>query len=509
MAANTSSSFVQFVNPATQDPLFVAEWITCAYPASDIYGSLPRYLYYALLVGTFVTQWYPWVANAFLGVAATYAGTAAIEAMILIGYRRDYPDPQVVSIPLINSTVAMADSVLSAIPNLVMDRDWLEILPAAMDFDMDAVLAVTVTGYLTMLPVHCWSSFVRGSRARHLLVLLWNALMLAGSVCALVMWPSLLDSPLQYRFCYPSNLDSDSVTSDGDVDNRLFSREWNNTIWKTFLDYNIASDLNTNCLYPCSGISEILRRPNQLVMNTQSNRSPRTSIALANAGVSAPTTNIVKESDIAYLMVVALVLVTLTMLVMLIMLITGAHTFTRVPLHRPKEIFRKEGSPFPTIWCDLKKGSRRAVTAVTHPRSSIERLRNAPSGTRRSTLWHLARFGLDLLALLILFISMVLTPCVIFAFVIWIEWYIHRDVSGGDSPTEVGQWATSVGVGLVLVSALVLKLKNWLATKNEVERDIEQTELKLEKLRALLRQKTQQENIKMETLGGSQGQRNS
>lgn len=504
MANNSTDNFVQFINPATQTPLFVAEWVTCAFPASDVYGSSPRYLYYGLLIAVFFTQWYPWLANVFLGVAATYAGTAAIEAMILIGYKPAYPDPQIVSIPFLNSTMTMADSVLSNIPNLVVDRDWLEILPATLDFDIDAVLAITVTGYLTMLPVHCWSSFVRGSRARQLLVLLWNVLMLAGSICALILWPTLLDTPLQYRFCYPSQLDSLSVTSDGNTNNTLFMRDWNSTVWSTFLDYNKASDLNTNCFYPCFGTTEILRRSNQLVANLETYRSPRTSAALTYAGVAPPTTNIAKESELAALMIVAIIVTGITMIVMLAFLITGTHSLTRVPLHRPKEIFSQKHSPMAAIWDDVKKGTRRIVVAIRSPKRALQRFSDAPRNSRRTKLWHLLRFGLDVVALIILLISMVLTPCVIIAFVVWIEWYIHRDVSGGDSPREVGQWATSVGVGLILVSALVLELKNRLASKGEIERDIMRTEKKLEKLRTLLRRKTEKEDIKMEELSGSE-----
>ena len=68
---NLSDATFNFVNPATQTPLFIAEWITCAYPVSDLYASSPRYLYYALLVLALLTQWHSWLANVFLGAAAS------------------------------------------------------------------------------------------------------------------------------------------------------------------------------------------------------------------------------------------------------------------------------------------------------------------------------------------------------------------------------------------------------------------------------------------------------
>ncbi|KAG8628479.1 hypothetical protein KVT40_004352 [Elsinoe batatas] len=493
MALNTTGSdggFVQFVNPATQTPLFTAEWVTCAYPASDIYGSSPRYLYYALLVAVFFTQWYPWLANVFLGVAATYAGTAAIEAMILIGYNRAEAVSQTVTIPLINSTVAAADSVLSTISNLITDRDTIDITPDALDFDIDAVLAITVTAYLTMLPVHCWSSFVQHNRARRLLVLLWNLLMLAGALCALILWPTLLDTPLQYRFCYPSILDSTSVTSDGNVNSsRTSIQSWNNTIWNTFSNYNNAADLNTNCLYPCFTTEEVLRRPNMLVANTQTYHSPRTKSALALAGIADPSPGLIKEYYLTELMIAAIVVTGFTMIVMLLFLLTGASRLSRVPLHRPKEMFHRAKTPFPAIWEDIKRGGRRMMMAVRSPRKAWRDFTSQPEKTRRTKAWHLLRFGLDVLALTILLIAMVLTPAVIVAFVVFIEWYIHLGFGNGESPREVGQWATSVGVGLVLVSALVLRLRHVIASRGEVEGEIRETEEKLRRLRELLETK--------------------
>ncbi|KAF4556583.1 Hypothetical protein D9617_1g084610 [Elsinoe fawcettii] len=510
MASNSSNDggLVQFVNPATQTPLFVAQWVTCAYPASDVYGSSPRYLYYALLVAVFFTQWYPWLANVFLGVAATYAGTAAIEAMVLKAYSHAEPIAQTTTIPFINSTVAMADAVLSGIPNLILDRDTIDIIPDALDFDIDAVLAITVTAYLTMLPVHCWSSFVQHNRARRLLVLLWNVLMFAGALCALIIWPTLLDTPLQYRFCYPGILDSASVTSDGNVNSSTVTSGWNETIWNTFSNYSNALDLNSNCYYPCFTTNEILRRPNMLVANTDTYRSPRTKSALAAAGISDPSPGLIKEYNLTQLMISAIVITGFTMIIMLLFLLTGASHLTRVPLHRPKEIFHRATAPFPAIWTDMKSGSRRAWTSLFSPSKAWHGFTHQPVRTRRRKAWHLLRFALDLLALVILFIAMVLTPATIVVFVVFIEWYIHLGFGNGESPKEVGQWATSVGVGLVLVSALVLRLRHAIASRGEVEGEIEETEDKLRKLRTLLEGKKERRKEEEEGDGeGEEGER--
>ncbi|RMZ82459.1 hypothetical protein DV737_g1980, partial [Chaetothyriales sp. CBS 132003] len=344
---NLTNLAFEFVNPATQTPLFTVEWMTCAYPVSDLYASTPRYLYYTLLVLVFLTQWHSWLANVFLGVVATYAGTAAIEAFILISNMPHLAVPQPVSIPYIDPASVLGNTTLNSIPNLITNLTLIEVQPAALEFDVDAVLAITVTGYLMMLPMHCWSSAVRANRARHFLILLWNTLMFVGMLCSIIMWPSLFNSGLQYRFCYPAILDSDYVTSDGHYTDEFsqFDGTWNDTIWGIFLNFTRAANLNQNCFYPCFNTTQIMRRPNSLVADLQSNKSPRLSSQILDAGIAEPTTNIWREADLAVGMYTALIITTVIMLFLLLFVLTPLRKITRVPIAKPKELLwsaRKE-----------------------------------------------------------------------------------------------------------------------------------------------------------------------
>ena len=80
---------------------FIAQEVYCSYPISTIYGSGPRYLYYALLFLAYTTRWRGWLSDVFLGTAATYAGTAAIQAFILLASHQKDPPPTSVTIPYV------------------------------------------------------------------------------------------------------------------------------------------------------------------------------------------------------------------------------------------------------------------------------------------------------------------------------------------------------------------------------------------------------------------------
>ncbi|KAK5947624.1 hypothetical protein PMZ80_001777 [Knufia obscura] len=491
---NMTDSSINFINPATQTPLFTAEWITCAYPVSDLYAPLPRYLYYALLVLVFLTQWHSWLANVFLGAVATYAGTAAIEAFILMVHKRHLPQPQEVSIPFIDSESVRGNETLSTISNLITNRTTINVQSAALDFDIDAVTAITITGYLAMLPMHCWSSAVRANRARHFLILLWNALMFAGMICSIVLWPSLFDSELQYRFCYPTMLDSDSVTSDGRYDNSFWHGNWNDTIWDMFADFSVAGDLNNNCFYPCFNTSQILRRENSLIATLTTHKSPRTSLELWAAGLE-PSTNIYKESTLWNLMYMSLMITTVIMLFLLILVLTPMQKWTRVPVHKPKELLwsaRKE--LLHALYMDIKHGTQLVFSAIRSPRPTARKLQTTPTSTFPRKTRHLLRFLLDIVALLTLFIAMILTPATIIVFVIWIEWYINRDIVSQETPQQIGQWGSVVSIALVLISALVLRMRYKIASQREIQNEIVETQEHLRRLEEMLEVKKVKED---------------
>lgn len=436
-----------------------------------------------------ITQMYTWLANVFLGVVAAYAGTAAIEAFILAANPAKIPDPVNVTIPYIDRASVPGNETLSPIPNLITNFSNIVVRPAAMEFDIDAVLAVVVVGYLFMLPVHCWSSTVRTSRVRQLLILIWNAVMLAGMICAIIVWPTLFDSPLQYRFCYPTNLDSDSVTSDGMYDADLWNGDWNSTIWDIFANFTKANSINNNCFYPCFNTTQILRRSQTLVAAVNS-RSARTSAQLLYAEVAPAITNIVKESYLASLMYLALAMTTVTMILMLVFVLTPIRRLIRVPIHRPAELLwsaRKE--LFHALWQDFVSGCTNLVFVFQHPKSAYETARSISSEVLHRKAQKAMRFGLDILALIMLFIAMVLTPVTIVVFIVWIEWYLKRDLVSSESPQQVGQWTSSVSVALVLVSAALLKLKYPLAGETELVNEIGQTQEHLERLETILKKK--------------------
>ncbi|RMD41766.1 hypothetical protein DV735_g3350, partial [Chaetothyriales sp. CBS 134920] len=487
----------EFTDPSTLTPLFTAEWMTCAYPVSDLYGSTPRYLYYVLLVLVFLTQWHSWLANVFLGVVSAYAGTAAIEAFILISNMPHVAAPEAVSIPYIAPSSVPGNATLSSIPNLITNHTRVQVQPAALEFDIDAVLAITVTGYLVMLPMHCWSSAVRANRARHVLVLLWNALMFAGMLCSIIMWPSLFNNGLQYRFCYPTILDSNSVSSDGHYHDEFsqFDGTWNATIWNIFSNFSRAANLNQNCFYPCFNTSQIMRRPNSLVADLSSRRSLRVNKQALEAGGASSNMHNSREEDLTSGMYIALIITTIIMVFLLLFVLTPLRKITRVPLAKPKDLlFSKRKELLRAMRQDFSRGIASLRSAIRHPCSTLHKIHHTPQRRALINVWKATRFFLDVMALVLLFIAMVITPAVIVIFVVFIEWYIHHDLESQEAPWQVGQWSTLASIALVLVSALVLRLRYVIATRNELEAELAETHTKAERLEALLKKMEEQQD---------------
>lgn len=488
---STSNTSVSFTLPSTQTPLFTAEWLTCAYPVSDLYAAFPRYLYYALLPLVFLTQWHSWLANVFLGVVATYAGTAAIEVFILIANKPKIGPPHAVSIPFISPASVPGNNTLSQIPDLVTNTTTLFVQPTALEYDIDATLAIIVTGYLMMLPMHCWSSAVRASRARHLLIFLWNLLMFAGMICSILLWPTLYDAPLQYRFCYPTLLDSNYVTSDGHYGSSIWRGDWNSTIWNVFEDFEIAANLYDNCLYPCFNTSQVLRRPSSLVGAIANNtKNLRLDYALHWARIGVPNGDPDSEDNLAGYMYTAIIVTTLIMIVFLLFVLTPARKVTRVPIERPKELFwsaRKE--IFHLLWNEFKQGMSVAFHALRSPKMVYTHFHATSNSALRQNTWLFLRFLIDILALITLFIAMFLTPATIVVFIVWIERYIHHDLVSSEAPQQVGQWGSIASVALILISALVLRLKYVMASKVEVQNEIAEVREHLVELERLLEEK--------------------
>lgn len=213
----------------TGSPLFVAQETLCFYPISTIYNSCPRYLFYALLLATCVTRWTGWVMNVFLGTAAAYAGTAAIQAFIMVSSYQTPQDPGPVNIPYVSAT----SSLRNEFPSLVTETDHVVVSPASLELDSDAVLAIVVTGYLVFLPLQCWSRILTHDRARNLLFYIWHALMLAGSICALVYAAKVPKISPQYMFCFPDLAPYSDTSNDG-WQSSWRTSTWNDSVWDTF-----------------------------------------------------------------------------------------------------------------------------------------------------------------------------------------------------------------------------------------------------------------------------------
>ena len=432
------------------------------------------------------------IANNLEQVIATFAGTAAIQAMILLTYQTELPPPQIVSIPYIDPGSVAGNTTLSAITNLVTNMSSVVVQPAALDTDIDALLAVTVSSFLMMLPYHTWSSAIRANRARHVLIFMWNMLMLGGAVCALVLWPALFDVPLQYRFCYPSMLDKDTFST-GSYASSLPGEDWNSTIWNTFANFNRANNLSSNCIYPSFNTSQILRRPGTIVATIKHTDSARANSELYWAGILALSTSLTNEKNLANLMYIAIIITAVVMVIILVFVLTPIRHITRVPVHKPKELIRGR-RVFHVLLGETINGILEIVRAIRSPSRTIAQIRNAPHRTRRTKILRYARYWTDMLALIVLFVAMILTPVTIIIFVVWIEWYIERDLVSTELPAQVGQWTTSVSIGLVLISALVLRLRYIIATKTDIQGEIADAQKHLEFLETLLEKKTKTEH---------------
>ncbi|CAG8248093.1 unnamed protein product [Penicillium nalgiovense] len=124
-----STHFVSPMDPNADNLLFIAQETLCFYPISTIYNSCPRYLFYALLLATCVTRWTGWVMNIFLGTAAAYAGTAAIQAFIMVSSHQPPQDPGPVTIPYLPAN----SNLRNDFPSLVTETDHVMISPASLE----------------------------------------------------------------------------------------------------------------------------------------------------------------------------------------------------------------------------------------------------------------------------------------------------------------------------------------------------------------------------------------
>lgn len=451
-------------------PLFIAQEALCFYPISTIYDSCPRYLFYALIVASCVTRWTGWLADVFLGAAATYAGTAAIESFILVSSSPKSYDPGPVNIPYL----AKNTTLWNDFPQLITQTDSVFVQPAALDLDGDAVMAIVVTGYLVFLPLQCWSRVLTHERARNLLFYLWNILMLAGSICALVYAANKSEIPTQYMFCYPDIPPYQSTTSDGWQSDWRTST-WNTSVWETFQNITKWGEIGDICYNPCFNTSQILRKPETLQSWVASRDSEY-------ASGNHFWTKLIYSKRYIYSLIILCFILNFILLTFKFLPYRS-----RIPSAQIVVIWRERSS----IWKSLKSELQESYVAPigldnkegeSRPSKSKSLwIRTRPLFTARFMMAFL-RVVADLGILFGLVFSMIISPLTIIAFICWIEWWIHNDGPSQENPQQVGQWSYLVGIALLVVSAGILTLKYRLASKSELDEEIARLKSHLEKL---------------------------
>ncbi|RAL10211.1 uncharacterized protein BO97DRAFT_407110 [Aspergillus homomorphus CBS 101889] len=478
-------------------PLFVAEEVLCTYPISTVYDSCPRYLFYALLLATCVTRWTGWLSDVFLGAAATYAGTAALEAFILVASPAHHARPSPVSIPYIPPSDSTTDALYASFPALVTNTTQLPIIPATIDLDADAVLAIVVTAYLIFLPLQAWSRAFSHSRARYILFSLWHILMLAGTISALIYWPRVRNTPTQYAFCAPDYFPpEETVSSDGWQSWQRTTPSWNSSIWAIFNNVTLFNSLPTSCYYPCFNTTQILRQQSAL----------EATIAAANADEnlsaharSAFWSRVIYSERYIYSLIGLTLLVNATLLLYRLLPYRSRIPSSRIRtvwLERRAILHGFKTDYYAAVHCasshpkDLEQGRPAPATIVEKTRCALssageERL-SVPCLMRLHTLGSLVRLLLDLCILCALVFSIIVSPLTVVAFVAWIEYYIHEDGPAQETPQQVGQWAPLASIGFLVLSAGILKLKVWVAPRSEIEWEIGELRRRVKRLEEML-----------------------
>lgn len=409
--------------------------------------------------------------NVFLGAAATYAGTAAIQAFIMVSSHQKPQDPGPVAIPYLPAN----SSLRNDFHYLVTETDNVMVSPASLELDADAVLAIVVTGYLVFLPLQCWSRILTHDRARNLLFYIWHAFMLAGTVCALIYAARIPNIPVQYMFCFPELPPYSDTRNDGWQASWRTST-WNNTVWETFSNISRWNQLGDICFNPCFNTSQVLRQSTSLHSVSE----------VGDFDVRAAHGFLEK---VVYSKRYIYSLVTLCLVLNCVLLTYRFFPYkSRIPSAQIMVIWKERKA----MCRSFKDGLIAAATLENGPNGDGEGPRQT---SRKATTWQRVRslFRLQSLkAFLHLFVdaailfgilfSMIVSPFTVIAFVIWIEIQIHNDGPDQESPRQVGQWAYPTSIALLVISAGILKLKYRIASPAELQRDISKLKRQLEDL---------------------------
>ncbi|KIW15875.1 hypothetical protein PV08_05925 [Exophiala spinifera] len=214
--------------------------INCVYPISGAYGLLPRVLYYLTLVAAIFGRSREWLVIGALVSALTYAGTSSVHMMTLVRSRT-----------------------------------------GAFDLDILAAWAVLSTGALGYIGMMHWSSTMRNSRAR-MVMILWGALVGMGLIFGRAL---LFDTPASpgEKACWSTTATSnhyyyDSHSHNHNNNNNNATDGSGSMVLLTQVYQLQGSEFN--CTYTCFGItkplrqwSEIMAVPSQLVHGRYSSLS--------------------------------------------------------------------------------------------------------------------------------------------------------------------------------------------------------------------------------------------
>jgi hypothetical protein len=458
----------------------IAQPVICAYPISDIFAPTPRYLYYALLALIFLLPRLIWITRVFLGAAVAYAATAAIGSFMLISHQAPLPGSENITIPFITN----ASDNLPA--DTLLDVSAVSIQPNTLDLDLDAITAIVVTAYLIGLPLQTWSTTVNSSRMIRYMVLVWNAVLFAAAICALVTWPSTNTGPEQYRFCYARFPDDESVISDG-WDAHLWQGSWNSTVEYIFGNPGtVWQALPANCFYPCFNTSQVLRQSHSL----------RATVLNSGNKVAKLHDPDHFDDDAFTPLIYTLVLVFTAAQIVLYLSPLLRLCSSAIPVYEPSHLWSRRRA----LWnhfesCGKANGAlfarcfRRAQMKLQQSSSKSENVE--PDPIRASDFLVVSRLLFDSLVVIILLASLTLFPFTVIGFICWIEWYIRNDGTPTEGPSQVGQWSVLVSVAVILLASSMYQLKDLVASKEELQVEIEKVERHLTKLRGYLAEKTE------------------
>ncbi|KAL5411697.1 hypothetical protein PMIN06_003711 [Paraphaeosphaeria minitans] len=470
----------------------VAQDVMCAYPISDIYAPASRYLFYVLVVLTFCSIRIRWLSHVFFGAVVAYAACAAINGFIIISNQPYIQDPQNVTIPYMSSTSNWTTGP-NAVNALVTNTTTVTVQPDAVELDIDPITAIVVTACLVGLPLQIWSRTMRSSLIIRYMILLWNITMLAASVCALLAWSSTNLAAPQYRFCFAGVLDPDAQLSDG-WDPKYWQGSWNATIAGIFEHPQTTwQELSNNCFYPCWNTSQVIRQRTALksVVSTPHTKFAKLHNPARHQG----------DDLLALLIYIAVWGFSLAQIFLyLVSVLRLGSRELRATIHEPHHLWRKKG----LVWRQLKAdGGRAWVTLRGIARMPLRIRREVRGGEEWPTLHDLVpvlRLLIDINSLIVLVAVFLLSPCIVVAFICWIEWYIRNDGSANESISQVGQWAPLVSVAVVLLASTVYHvLKGPLANAHEIRTEIEEKEASLLQLREKLEKIGGAEDVEIRT----------